>query len=78
MSQSIAIFNCIERSTLLGIPRDLKDSHSSLGMLIVPESFSSSNPCFFDATNFETSYLVVFFCITLYLQVGKKDILRMS
>ena len=58
MSQSIAIF--IEITVLFVIPRHLRDSHNSLGLRIVSESFSSKNACFFYLIDFEASYLTFF------------------
>ena len=44
-------------TVLFGIPRDLRDSHNSLGLPVISGSFFLKNACFFVVINFEASYL---------------------
>ena len=58
MSQIIALSLItlkLEVTVLFGILRDLRDFHNSLGLLIVSESFSLKNACFFDVIDFGAS-----------------------
>ena len=46
----------LEITVLFGMPRDLRDSHTSLVLPIVSESLSLKKACFFEAINFNASY----------------------
>ena len=57
----------LEINVLFGIPRDLRNSHNSLGLPMVSEGFSSKNACFFDAISFKATYFDFYTTLYQYL-----------
>ena len=58
----VSVLSCLialklEITVLFGTPRDLRDSHNSLDLPIVSESFSLKNACFFIVINFGASFV---------------------
>ena len=59
----------LEITVSFGIPRDLRDSHNSLGLPIVSESFSSKNACFL-AKSVLKNHILIFYIILYQYRVS--------